>query len=410
MVERIAVDQFRREGGAFVLGVTGLPADAAPLLALRRCWFGRLGDVRRRWLDEVEESFSPRCSETSDVASTQPPSCANFACSAAVAASGLISSPAQWVELFLAVGDKLGIVVDAEKKKAEERRARPGIASLVEELIETRHVPNATYRLQFNSGFTFPAARAIVPYLRDLGISDIYASPILQARPGSMHGYDICDHSRVSDELLGEAALLELAQALESEEMGIVLDVVPNHMAVCNVSNPWWEDVLEHGASSRYSDYFDIDWDPTNPDLAGKVLLPILGDQYGRTLESGQLRLSYSGGSFVINYFETALPVAPGTYVLILSPQISDLKLRLGDDHEHLLEYRSILTAIEHLPPGPDSRSKAGPSVIARSRSSSGGSPPWKRRARRFDPRSRRPSTGSTAGSGTPRASTRSTA
>jgi (1->4)-alpha-D-glucan 1-alpha-D-glucosylmutase len=258
---------------------------------------------------------------------------------------------AQWVEMFLAVGDKLGIIVDAEKKKAAERRARPGISSLVDELIETRHVPDATYRLQFNSSFTFPAARAIVPYLRDLGISDVYASPILQARPGSMHGYDICDHSRVSDELLGEAKLLELTQALESEEMGIVLDVVPNHMAVCNVSNPWWEDVLEHGASSRYSDYFDIDWNPTNPDLAGKVLLPILGDQYGRTLESGQLRLSYGGGSFVIRYFETALPVAPGAYVMILSPQVAELKQRLGDDHEHLLEYRSILTAIEHLPP-----------------------------------------------------------
>ena len=130
------------------------------------------------------------------------------------------SVAAQWVELFLAVGEKLGIVVDAEKKKADERRARPGIAALVEELIETRHVPDATYRLQFNAGFTFPAARELVGYFRDLGISDVYASPILQARPGSMHGYDICDHSHVSDELGGEAALLELAQALDAEEHG----------------------------------------------------------------------------------------------------------------------------------------------------------------------------------------------
>src|SRR5262249_44197271 len=154
---------------------------------------------------------------------------------------------------------------------------------------------------------------------------------------GSMHGYDICDHSHVSDELGGEAALLELAQALDREGMGLLLDVVPNHMAVANVANAWWDDVLEHGASSRYSEYFDIDWNPTNPDLAGKVLLPILGDQYGKTLESGQLRLSYSGGSFVINYFDTKLPVAPGTYLMVLAPQVPDLKLRLGEDHEQLL-------------------------------------------------------------------------
>src|SRR5262249_8688052 len=160
-------------------------------------------------------------------------------------------------------------------------------------------------------------------YLRDLGISDLYASPILQARPGSLHGYDICDHSRVSDELGGEAALLDLAQAIEREGMGILLDVVPNHMAVANVVNTWWADVREHGASARYSAFSDVDWKPTNPDLAGKVLLPILGDQYGRTLESGHLKLAYGGGSFVITYFETVLPVAPGTYVMILSPQIA---------------------------------------------------------------------------------------
>src|SRR5262249_19100407 len=104
------------------------------------------------------------------------------------------------------------------------------------------------------------------------------------------------------------------------------------------------------GMSSRYADYFDIDWKPTNPDLAGKVLLPILGDQYGRSLESGLLRLSYGNGTFLISYYETALPVAPGTYAMILAPQVADLKARLGEEHEHVLEYRSILTAIEHLP------------------------------------------------------------
>ena len=161
--------------------------------------------------------------------------------------------------------------------------------------------------------------------------------------------------------------------------------------------------MLEHGASSRYSDYFDIDWKPTNPDLAGKVLLPILGDQYGRTLESGQLRLSYSGGGFVINYFDTALPVAPGTYVMILSPQIADLKPRLGDDHEHLLEYRSILTAIEHLPPRTGTARRTAGRALSRGRDhqAAAGRPGGGQRGGAIR-RSRRPSTGSTAGSGTP--------
>ena len=218
-------------------------------------------------------------------------------------------------------------------------------------MIDSRHVPDATYRLQLNRGFTFDDARKLVPYLHELGISDIYTSPILQALPGSLHGYDICDHSRVSDDLGGEAALLELAQALDARSMGLMFDVVPNHMAVANVSNPWWEDLLEHGASSRYADFFDIDWRPINPDLECKVLLPILGDQYGTTLEAGQLRLSYGDGSFTINYFDMSLPVAPRTYTLILTPLADELTRRLGDDHEHLLEYRSILTAIKHLPP-----------------------------------------------------------
>ena len=277
---------------------------------------------------------------------------ARVACSTQMAEQAA-SDPvaAKWVDEFLSLGEKLGIVVEAEKKKADERRARPGIASLVAELIDSRHVPDATYRLQLNRGFTFEAARELVPYFHDLGVSDIYTSPILQARPGSLHGYDICDHSRVSDELGGEPALLDLARALEARGMGLVFDVVPNHMAVGNVANPWWEDVLEHGASSRYADYFDIDWQPINPDLEYKVLLPILGDQYGKTLEAGQLRLSYGDGSFVITYYDTSLPIAPQTYILILSPQIDELTRRLGDDHEQLLEYRSILTALRHLPP-----------------------------------------------------------
>ena len=133
--------------------------------------------------------------------------------------------------------------------------------------------------------------------------------------------------------------------------MGLVLDVVPNHMAVGNAANAWWADVLEHGASSHYAEFFDIDWHPTNPDLKDKVLLPILGDQYGKTLEARHLQLSFDSGGFFIHYYDTTLPVSPRSYLRILSPQIEDLTRRLGDDHDQLLEYRSILTALKHLPP-----------------------------------------------------------
>jgi len=258
---------------------------------------------------------------------------------------------ARWVEMFLELGDKLGVVVGPEKKKALELRNRPDAATLVGSLIAGRHVPGATYRFQFRDSFPFREARGLVAYLEALGVTDVYSSPVLQATKGSPHGYDICDHSKVSEELGGEAELLGLAADLDARGMGLVIDIVPNHMAVGNADNAWWRDVLEHGASSRFADTFDIDWRPTNPDLEYKVLLPILGDQYGKTLEAGHLRLAYDDGAFSISYYDTALPVAPTTYIPILSSQVEDLARRLGDDHDHVLEYRSILTALHHLPP-----------------------------------------------------------
>src|SRR5262249_35296296 len=140
-----------------------------------------------------------------------------------------------------------------------------------------------------------------------LGISDLYLSPILQARPGSMHGYDICDPAHVSAELGGETDLDHLCQALHERGMGVLLDVVPNHMGIGHPSNRWWMDVLENGPVARYASFFDVDWDPVNPDLRGKVLLPILGDQYGTVLESGQIRLAYERGSFNLFYYDKQL-------------------------------------------------------------------------------------------------------
>ena len=132
--------------------------------------------------------------------------------------------------------------------------------------------------------------------------------------------------------------------------MGLILDIVPNHMGVGRF-NPWWMDVLENGPSSIYAGHFDIDWHPVNPDLEDKLLLPVLGDQYGKVLESGQFRLAYEDGAFFLYYYETKLPVAPATYRDILGHEVEALARALGPEHAHVQELRSILTALSYLPP-----------------------------------------------------------
>jgi (1->4)-alpha-D-glucan 1-alpha-D-glucosylmutase len=224
-----------------------------------------------------------------------------------------------------------------------------------------QRIPTATYRLQFNRDFTFQQAKALVPYLHDLGISDAYASPLFKARPGSTHGYDICDHSRLNPDLGSEEDFSAFSSALQSHGMGLLLDMVPNHMGIADTGNAWWYDVLEIGPSSTYASYFDIDWQPVKPDLANKVLLPILEDQYGRILESSRFRLSYEEGAFFINYDGTRWPVAPRTYSRILSFRIEPLIRALGEHSEHVQELQSILTALSYLP----SRTEVDPEKIA---------------------------------------------
>jgi (1->4)-alpha-D-glucan 1-alpha-D-glucosylmutase len=211
-------------------------------------------------------------------------------------------------------------------------------------------IPAATYRLQFNPAFTFADAQAIVPYLHDLGISDVYASPIFKARVGSTHGYDVVDHSQVDPALGGSEAFDKLVSALKSQGMGLILDIVPNHMGIGESGNAWWMDVLENGPSSVHASYFDIDWQPVNPHLENKVLLPILEDQYGVVLEDGKLRLTHQDGAFFIYYYDAKLPLAPRTYSFILSFSLERLTQTLGKDDARLLELQSILTAIGHLP------------------------------------------------------------
>ena len=216
--------------------------------------------------------------------------------------------------------------------------------------------PLATYRLQLHRGFDFDAAARAVAPLAALGISDCYLSPISRAVPGSPHGYDVIEHGDVNPELGGFEGLERLAGELRARGMGMVLDVVPNHMSVAGAMNPWWRDVLENGRGSRYARHFDIDWNPPKPDLAGKVLLPVLGDQFGRVLE-GELAVQFEAGAFHLRHGETAYPLAPRSWTLILAPSAEALRARLGPEAEPVLELESMLTALGHLPP----RTATGP-------------------------------------------------
>jgi len=182
------------------------------------------------------------------------------------------------------------------------------------------HVPRATYRLQLNRDFTFLDAVGLVPYLAKLGVSHVYCSPILRARPGSAHGYDVVDHNEINPELGGREGFERFSAALRAQDMGLLLDVVPNHMGVMGADNAWWMDVLENGETSAYAGYFDIDWHPVNSEIDGKVLVPVLGEHYGITLERGELALTWEpdAGSFAVRYHEHRFPVAPHTYATIL--------------------------------------------------------------------------------------------
>ncbi|HEV2985624.1 MAG TPA: malto-oligosyltrehalose synthase, partial [Vicinamibacterales bacterium] len=220
-------------------------------------------------------------------------------------------------------------------------------------------IPLSTYRVQFNAKFTFTTASAIVAYLDELGISDCYASSYLAAVPGSPHGYDVADPTRLNPDLGTDEDYWRWIDALRSRGMGHVLDLVPNHMGIARSANPWWLDVLENGPSSRFARFFDIEWHPVKDALADKLLIPILGDQYGAVLERQELQLAYANGAFVIKHHDDMLPVAPDTYGLILGDELASwLASHVGDSSDEL---QSVLTACEHLPP----RSSRDPDAIA---------------------------------------------
>ena len=206
----------------------------------------------------------------------------------------------------------------------------------------------ATYRLQFNKNFTFRQAREIVPYLDQLGISHAYASPYFQAGAESLHGYDITDHNKLNAAIGSRQDYDAWVAELNAHGMEQIVDFVPNHMGINDPQNVWWQDVLENGPSSLYAPYFDIDWRPLKTELHDKVLLPILGDQYGRVLERGELHVRFDAGSFSLNYFDHVFPIAPGTYRHILELALENLaEFR---DEDFYAELQSILTALEYLP------------------------------------------------------------
>jgi len=226
-------------------------------------------------------------------------------------------------------------------------------SSLFQEALATRKdFPRSTYRLQLNRGFTFPQARSIISYLAELGVSHCYTSPFLAAGKNSPHGYDICDYTRINPDLGGETEYSAFADELSRNRMGHILDFVPNHMGIADSENKWWQDVLENGRCSPYSDFFDIEWNPAKAELKGKILLPILADQYGVVLEQGDLHLGFREGTFFLKYYDHHLPVNPQSAPIVLSHNLENLQKEVPEDDPHLQEFLSIITALNHLPGG----------------------------------------------------------
>jgi (1->4)-alpha-D-glucan 1-alpha-D-glucosylmutase len=217
-------------------------------------------------------------------------------------------------------------------------------------LKDQQKIPSSTYRLQLSAEFGFREAESIVPYLHKMGIGACYCSPYFQARPGTKHGYDICNHQRLHEELGSGADFLAFCNALANSAMGHIVDFVPNHMGVDPVANDWWRDVLENGPSSAYSQYFDIQWDPVKPELRGKILLPFLADHYGVVLERGDLQLAYHEGRLIIRFGELHFPIDPKQYPRVLHVLLAQLTQQAGDDHSDLAQLKELIQGFYDLP------------------------------------------------------------
>ncbi|MDR3670111.1 MAG: malto-oligosyltrehalose synthase [Holophaga sp.] len=256
-----------------------------------------------------------------------------------------------------------GILQALRQERPAHREPRPGPPGGAGPEGVRSWIPRATYRLQMNRDFPLRQATALLPYLDDLGISHCYLSPLLKARPGSSHGYDITDHASLNPEITSAEEFDQFAAALKERGMGQIMDMVPNHMGIMGDDNRWWLDVLENGPASKFAAYFDIDWHPLAEELWLRVLLPVLGDTYGATLERGELRLAFDPeqGSFSVFYGEHRLPVDPREYPRILGQGLARLKPRMGAENPALLEFQSLITAFGHLP----ARDQVTPEAVA---------------------------------------------
>ena len=210
-------------------------------------------------------------------------------------------------------------------------------------------IPTATYRIQFNPDFGFEAARNIVPYLADLGISDLYASPVFKARQGSTHGYDIVDPNQLNPALGTTAEFETLVQELQQREMGWLQDIVPNHMAY-DSQNHFLMDVLENGPYSEYSNYFDIDWEHPYEDIKGKILTPLLGDFYGNCLEKGEIQLKYDESGLSVNYYHLKIPLSIESYGTLINHDLKRLVESLGREHPDYVKLLGILYILNNIP------------------------------------------------------------
>jgi (1->4)-alpha-D-glucan 1-alpha-D-glucosylmutase len=211
--------------------------------------------------------------------------------------------------------------------------------------MSTTPVPIATYRFQFNSDFRFTDAIALVEYLAKLGITDIYASPILTSRKGSKHGYDATDSTQIDPDIGTPQEFEQLENALLEHGMRLILDIVPNHMAASS-ENRWWMDVLENGNDSVFASFFDIDWDPPTRNLEGRVLLPVLGRPFGETLDRRELQLKFENGRFFVQYFDSKFPLMSRSYRRVLKQRMEELKIRISEDSPAYQEYSGIIATL----------------------------------------------------------------
>lgn len=209
-------------------------------------------------------------------------------------------------------------------------------------------IPGATYRLQFNEKFRFSDATALIDYFAKLGITDIYASPILTSRRGSQHGYDVTEPTQIDPEIGSAQDFEQFENELLARGMRLILDIVPNHMAASN-ENRWWMDVLENGGESVFASYFDIDWHPPSRNLEDTVFLPVLGRPFGDVLDRGELRLAFESGKFFVRYFESIFPLMPRSYRRLLKHRVDELKSKLSEDSPAYQEYAGIIAALSSL-------------------------------------------------------------